>query len=397
MARGVVSCGWGLGIQVPFQAADYYAFAQYVAGDLAERIPQSGEPLRRGQRREEKLDGQRLRVQIRGRHIAYSGSHGMRGSDAPRRLSLMLAALERYHRLEGCAQGVERRAARTVAGLLLHATDQKQDRDLLAACPHLRDDPVYRPMRERWRARFLQGRRGRRAGRGEREGSELSWLAEIVRSEVRAYRRKIGAAEADREFEREFATWYGNRVLEQTQRTGRCADPEWFDSEKQGLVRYVESQRRLLALKQEIAARGPQDELLEEAREILSAPRAPMRSRSQLLRILRAASEKVVCEAVASALAHLGWLRHLRGDFVQAEQAYREAMAEYESGRVRAQVSRRMVAYLREQIERCRGGRPPAPKATISIEELGMAGENSAETATAGATARFRQTQRAEP
>lgn len=76
----------------------------------------------------------------------------------------------------------------------------------------------------------------------------------------------------------------------------------------------------------------------------------------------------------------VGWLPHLRGDFVQAEQAYREAMAEYESGRVRAQVSRRMLAYLREQIERCRGGRPPAPKATISIEELGMTRKDSAGT-----------------
>lgn len=308
--------------------ADYLEFARSVAADLAERLPVGASPLKRGRRRQELIAGGRCPVWIRGRHITYVGQWNFRGSDARRRLQLIVAALERYVASEGTARGRHARACRFAAALLLQGNESLEDRQLLTLRPELRADPVFRPMRERWRARFLLGRKGRKPRDSGKRVSELERLAHIIRSEVHAYRKR--GVEPQRDFERAFARWYGDRVLNHGLRYGRCDNPAWFDEQEAAISRHVEELHRM------VAPAGPG-----------------------------------VARIAAAWLIQLARLRHIRGSYREAERAYREALGLYRGPLAAEPTNRLVLPWLRMQISCCRRAVGPTAIPTLLAGEPG--------------------------
>jgi len=335
-------------------------FARFLAADLAERLPQKGPPLKRGQRRRESIAGEVVPVPLRGRHITYSGRVPFRGSDAKRRLHLIVAACQCYLEAEKQRGASLAATCRLAAQVILSAGDLGQDRQLLGLRPDLKNDAVYRPILERWRQRLLQGKRGRKPRAGSVERSELKRLADVIRVEVYAYRKHpLVGGDQEGEFGHEFNTWYEFWFLPQalTQSHGPDPDREWIEQRAAHENREIERLRWVVALRKKLEESGRLSASeLKQAREILGLH--PTASCLRVLKLLKPMSAAFLHAQLASRLVYLAWLRQAQGEYEEAIQVYRQALGIYR-GKVKLETRRGIVPWIEQQIERCHQGQPP--------------------------------------
>jgi tetratricopeptide (TPR) repeat protein len=343
-------------------------FMEHVLGDLAERRNERGEKLLRGQRREEVVSGERRRVYLRGDHVCYLGpSEHFRGSDSTIRLDWAIRAGKLYYQATHVGTtGGEWNGALLTAELLLRSESR--------VC-------------ERFRARFLQGRRGpkpkselkpkRRKSRsvapiptkvtgwrsprlaeldaaiaeeerrraGPKHPPEIERLARTILNQVDTFRRRQTKLDLDQIFEARFAAF----------RFDFCRDAEWYAEQEAVYKARIDTAEEFLD-----PAEGRSDQQPPQ--------QVPARVWEQMV------ANKMCTQKtdVATAMVNLARLYHEQGKYSEAEPYYRRAIAIYNAASSVPEPWQKVILpWIDAQMANCRDGRGPdqSPRLEVKVAD----------------------------